>query len=153
MKTVIELKINGQVHEVLIEPHRTLLEVLRETIGLTGTKEACDTGDCGSCAVIIDGVAVDSCLVLPLNAQGKEITTIEGLENNGKLHPVQDAFIQYGALQCGFCTSGMIMTSKAFLDENPNPTELEIRQAISGNLCRCTGYAKIIEAVQAAAKG
>lgn len=152
MKTVIELKINGQVHEVLIEPHRTLLEVLRESIGLTGTKEACDTGDCGSCAVIIDGVAVDSCLVLALNAQGKEITTIEGLEHNGKLHPVQDAFIQYGALQCGFCTSGMIMTSKAFLDENPNPTEMEIRQAISGNLCRCTGYAKIIEAVQAAAK-
>ena len=153
MKTVIELKINGQVHEVLIEPHRTLLEVLRETIGLTGTKEACDTGDCGSCAVIIDGVAVDSCLVLALNAQGKEITTIEGLENNGKLHPVQESFVQYGALQCGFCTPGMIMTSKAFLDENPNPTELEIRQAISGNLCRCTGYAKIIEAVQAAAKG
>lgn len=153
MKRIIELKVNGEVHEALVENHRTLLEVLRENIGLVGTKEACDTGECGACAVLLDGVPVNSCLVLALDARGKEITTIEGLAVNGKLHPLQKAFMEHGATQCGFCTPGMIITAKALLDENQKPTEQEVRQAISGNLCRCTGYAKIVEAVMAAAEG
>ena len=153
MKRIIELKVNGEVHEVLVETHRTLLEVLRENIGLIGTKEACDTGECGACAVLLDGIPVNSCLVLALDGRGKEITTIEGLAVNGKLHPLQKAFMEHGATQCGFCTPGMIITAKALLDENQKPTEQEVRQAISGNLCRCTGYAKIVEAVMAAAEG
>ncbi len=153
MKRIIELKVNGEAHEALVENHRTLLEVLRENIGLVGTKEACDTGECGACAVLLDGVPVNSCLVLALDARGKEITTIEGLAVNGKLHPLQKAFMEHGATQCGFCTPGMIITAKALLDENQKPTEQEVRQAISGNLCRCTGYAKIVEAVMAAAEG
>ena len=153
MKRIIELKVNGEVHEALVENHRTLLEVLRENIGLVGTKEACDTGECGACAVLLDGVPVNSCLVLALDARGKEITTIEGLAVNGKLHPLQKAFMEHGATQCGFCTPGMIITAKALLDENQKPTEQEVRQAISGNLCRCTGYAKIVEAVMAASAG
>lgn len=150
MKRIIELRVNGEAHELLVEPHRTLLEVLREGIGLTGTKEACDTGECGACTVLLDGVPVNSCLVLALDARGKEITTIEGLAVNGVLHPLQKAFIEHGATQCGFCTPGMILTAKALLDEKPRPTEVEVRQAISGNLCRCTGYVKIVEAVLAA---
>lgn len=152
MKQIIELKVNGEVHEVLVETHRTLLEVLRENIGLTGTKEACDTGECGACAVLLDGIPVNSCLVLALDARGKEITTIEGLAVNGNLHPLQKAFMEHGATQCGFCTPGMIITAKAFLDENPKPAEQAVRQAMSGNLCRCTGYAKIFEAIKAAAE-
>lgn len=150
MKRVIELRVNGETHEVLVETHRTLLEVLRERIGLTGTKEACDTGECGACTVLLDGLPVNSCLVLALDARGKEITTIEGLAVDGVLHPLQKAFIDHGATQCGFCTPGMILTAKALLDEKPSPTEAEVRQAISGNLCRCTGYAKIVGAVLAA---
>ena len=152
MKQVIEVTVNGETHEVLVETHRTLLEVLRENIGLTGTKEACDTGECGACAVLLDGIPVNSCLVLALDARGKEVTTIEGLAKNGKLHPVQKAFVEHGASQCGFCTPGMIITAKALLDENPKPTEQEVRQAISGNLCRCSGYAKILEAIKAASE-
>ena len=153
MKRIIELKVNGEVHEALVENHRTLLEVLRENIGLVGTKEACDTGECGACAVLLDGIPVNSCLVLALDGRGKEITTIEGLAVNGKLHPLQKAFMEHGATQCGFCTPGMIITAKALLDENQKPTEQEVRQAISGNMCRCTGYAKIVEAVMAASAG
>jgi carbon-monoxide dehydrogenase small subunit len=152
LKQLIELKVNGEVHEVLVEPHRTLLEVLREKLGLTGTKEACDTGECGSCAVLMDGIPVNSCLVLALDARGKEIMTIEWLADGSKLHPLQKAFKDHGATQCGYCTPGMIITAKALLDDNPKPTEQEIREAISGNLCRCTGYGKVIEAIQAVAE-
>ena len=152
MKRMIELNVNGEAHTVIAEDHRTLLEVLRESLGLTGTKEACDLGDCGACTVLIDGKPTLSCLTLALDAQGKEITTIEGLAKNGQLHPVQKAFVDKGAVQCGFCSPGMILTSKALLDNNPHPTEHEVRQGISGNLCRCTGYVKIIDAVLAAAE-
>ena len=152
MKRLIELNVNGESHSVIAEDHRTLLEVLRESLGLTGTKEACDLGDCGACTVLIDGQPTLSCITLALDAQGKEITTIEGLAQNGQLHKVQKAFIEKGAVQCGFCTPGMIMTGKALLDNNPSPTEQEVRQAISGNLCRCTGYVKIVDAIVAAGK-
>ena len=151
MKQLIELNVNGEVYEVAIDTHRTLLEVLRENIGLTGTKEACDLGECGSCTVLMDGKPVHSCLVLAIEAQGKEILTIEGLAKEGKLHPLQQAFVDHGAIQCGFCTPGMIMSAKALLDRNPKPDEDEIKKAISGNLCRCTGYVKIIDAIKAAA--
>ncbi|TAK27771.1 MAG: (2Fe-2S)-binding protein [Chloroflexota bacterium] len=150
MKRMIELNVNGESHAVIVEDHRTLLEVLRESLGLTGTKEACDLGDCGTCTVLIDGKPVLSCLTLAIDAQGKEITTIEGLVRNGELHKVQKAFIEKGAVQCGFCTPGMVLTGKALLDENPQPTEQEVREAISGNLCRCTGYVKIVDAILAA---
>jgi carbon-monoxide dehydrogenase small subunit len=153
MKQLIQLKVNGEIHEVAVQPWRTLLEVLRGDIGLTGAKKGCDEGDCGTCTVLIDEEAVCSCLVLAVEAQGQEITTIEGLAQGNKLHPIQEAFINYGALQCGFCTPGMILSAKALLDKNPQPTEEEIRMAIAGNLCRCTGYVKIIEAIQAVAEG
>lgn len=152
MKQEIELKVNGELHKVQVESHRTLLEVLRENLGLTGTKEACNKGDCGFCTVLIDGKPVLSCLALAIEAQGKDIVTVEGLGNGYELHPIQQAFVDHGALQCGFCTPGMIMSAKALLDRNPNPTEEDIREGISGNLCRCTGYVKIIEAIDAAAK-
>jgi carbon-monoxide dehydrogenase small subunit len=129
-----------------------MLEVIREDLGLTGTKEGCGLGECGACTVLIDGRAVNSCLVLATEADGREITTIEGLADGDKLHPIQQAFVDHGGLQCGFCTPGMIMSAKALLDENPHPTEEEIKQGIAGNLCRCTGYAKIIESIKAAAK-
>ena len=151
MKKLIELKVNGEIYEVAIDVHRTLLEVLRENFGLTGTKEACDLGECGSCTVIMDGKPVLSCLYLAIEAQGKDILTVEGLAQEGKLHPIQQAFVDHGAIQCGFCTSGMLMSAKDLLDRNPSATEDEIKGAISGNLCRCTGYVKIIEAVKAAA--
>ncbi len=149
MKKLIELKINGDLYEVAIDPRRTLVEVLRDDLDLTGTKESCGDGDCGACTVIMDGKPVNSCLTLALEAQGKDILTIEGLAQNGQLHPVQQAFIDHFAVQCGFCTPGMILSAKALLDRNPHPSEDEVRKAISGNLCRCTGYVKIVEAILA----
>jgi len=148
MKQLIELRVNGEVYEIAIQPWRTLLEVLRD-IGLTGAKRGCDEGDCGACTVILDGKPVASCLVLAIEAQGKDILTIEGLAEDGQLHPIQSAFVEHGAIQCGFCTPGMILSAKALLDKNPRPTEEEVRKGISGNLCRCTGYAKIVEAIMA----
>ena len=152
LKKLIELKINGDVHEVAIDPRRTLVEVLREDLDLTGTKESCGDGDCGACTVLMDGKPVNGCLVLALEAQGKDIVTIEGIAKNGKLHPVQQAFIDHFAIQCGFCTPGMIISSVALLGRNPHPTEDEVRKAIAGNLCRCTGYVKIVEAILATAQ-
>jgi carbon-monoxide dehydrogenase small subunit len=152
LKQLIELNVNGEIHEVPIEPRTTLLHVLREDLGLTGTKKGCDIGDCGACTVLIDGKPIISCLTLAIEAQGKEILTIEGLSKNGKLHPLQQAFIDHFAVQCGFCTPGMILSAKALLDKNSSPTEEEVRGAISGNLCRCTGYVKIVEAILAASK-
>jgi carbon-monoxide dehydrogenase small subunit len=135
-----------------VQPETTLLEVLRDTWGLTGAKRGCDEGDCGACTVLLDGKPVNSCLVLAIRLDGREITTIEGLGKEDRLHPLQSAFIHHGALQCGFCGPGMILSAKALLDSNPNPTEAEIRQALAGNICRCTGYSKIIEAVQSASR-
>jgi len=148
----IKLTVNNQPCRLIVPPWRTLLEVIREDLGLTGTKEGCGLGECGACTVLIDGRAVNSCLVLAAEADGKQITTIEGLADGDKLHPIQQAFVDHGGLQCGFCTPGMIMSAKALLDQNPTPTEEEIKQGIAGNLCRCTGYAKIIESIKAAAK-
>jgi carbon-monoxide dehydrogenase small subunit len=150
-KRIIQLMVNGEEYEVAVAPNRTLLEVLRDDLYLTGTKEGCGEGACGTCTVLLDGKPVRSCLTLAIEVQGREITTIEGLASMGKLHPVQRAFVEYGAIQCGFCAPGMILTTKALLDENPSPTEQEARQAISGNVCRCTGYAKIVEAMLKAA--
>jgi len=148
----VELSINGDKYRISVKPNEFLADILRGKLDLTGTKTACDMGVCGSCTVLLDGLPVSSCLTLAVDAEGKEITTIEGLEStDGGLHPIQESFLDKGAVQCGFCTAGMLMTAKSFLDKNPNPTELEIRQALSGNICRCTGYAKIIEAVEDAA--
>jgi len=147
MKRVIKLHVNGEEFEILTETHKTLLEVLREDLGLTGTKRACDLGTCGACTVLIDRKPYLSCLTLAVAAQGKEIMTIEGLGQGGELHPLQKAFVEKGALQCGFCTPGMILTAKAFLDEHPHPSEGDVKKAISGNICRCTGYVKIVEAI------
>ncbi len=147
MKRIITLNVNSEDFEVLVEPHRTLLEVLREDLGLTGTKRGCDLGTCGACTVLIEGKPYLSCLTLAIDAQEKKILTIEGLAQDGDHHPLQKAFVERGAIQCGFCTPGMILTAKAFLDENPHPTEKEVKKAISGNLCRCTGYVKIVEAI------
>jgi carbon-monoxide dehydrogenase small subunit len=153
MKQEIELRVNGELFRTQVEPRRTLLEVLRENLELTGTKEMCNKGDCGACTVLVDGKPVLSCLTLAIEVQGKDILTVEGLAaEDGVLHPIQQAFVDHGALQCGFCAPGMIMSAKALLDRNPKPTEEEIKQGISGNLCRCTGYITIIEAVDAAAK-
>ena len=152
MKRDLELKVNGEDYTLEVEPHRTLLEVIRNDLGLTGTKLGCGGGECGACTVILDGKAVKSCLMLALDARGKEIWTIEGLSRAGDLHPLQRAFVERGAIQCGFCTPGMIMASKALLDENPHPSEQEIKDALAGNLCRCTGYVKILEAVSSVAK-
>lgn len=148
MKTKIELIVNGKIYAVEVEPAMTLLDLIRYQLELTGTKEGCGEGDCGACTVIMDGRAVNSCLVLAINAHGSEIVTIEGLGNGKELDPLQDAFIKHGAVQCGFCTPGMILTAKALLGANPNPSDEEIKLAISGNLCRCTGYVQIIEAVK-----
>jgi len=147
------LTVNGTPYEVALEPRQSLLQLLREELHLTGTKEGCSEGECGACTVLLDGKTVDSCLIFALEAQSREVTTIEGLAQGDQLHPVQKAFAEYGAVQCGFCTPGMILAAKALLDSNPHPTELEIRQGISGNLCRCTGYVKIVEAIQATARG
>lgn len=152
MKKLLELNVNNEMYEVAIDPHRTLLEVLRETIGVTGTKEACGLGACGACTVLIDGVPTLACLTLATRCPGKSIVTIEGLAKPDGLHPLQKAFVQYGAIQCGFCTPGMILTAHGLLARNPSPTQQEIARGISGNLCRCTGYKKIIEAIDEAAK-
>jgi carbon-monoxide dehydrogenase small subunit len=144
----IKLNVNGKQLRVSVKPTDTLVDVLRDTLGLTGTKKSCGVGDCGACTVVVDGKAIHSCLTLAMDVQGREITTIEGLEReDGTFHSLQEAFVENGAIQCGFCTPGMIMSAKALLDEVPNPTEEEVRQALSGNLCRCTGYVKIIQAV------
>lgn len=152
MKQLIRLRVNGEDYEVFVEPWKVLSEVLREELDLTGVKEGCQTGECGACTVIADGKPVRSCMMLISQAKGKEILTIEGLASNGQLHPIQQAFIDYFAVQCGFCIPGTILTAKAFLDENPAPTEGEVREVLAGNLCRCTGYVKIVEAVLAAAE-
>lgn len=152
MKTIIQLTVNGESVEAAVEPNRTLVQFLRDDLGLTGTKHGCGLGDCGACTVILNGKPVNSCLVLAVQAAGGDVQTIEGLAENGVLHPIQQAFVDNGAIQCGFCTPGMILSAKALLDTNPMPTELEIRTAISGNLCRCTGYQKIVQAIQEAAK-
>ena len=149
----LTLTVNGAPRALLVEPNRTLLELLREDLGLTGAREACDTGGCGACTVLVDGRPVYSCMVLAVDCQGKDVLTIEGLAPEGELHPLQRAFIDHGAIQCGFCTPGMVLTAKALLDENPAPTEEEVRQAIAGNICRCTGYVKIVEAIMAVSGG
>lgn len=146
-KIPLKMRVNGQDHVLSVEPYRTLLEVLRYELGLTGTKEGCGSGNCGSCTVLLDGKAVNSCLVLVAEVEGREITTIEGLSSRGELHPLQRAFIDEGAVQCGFCTPGVILAAKSFLDTNPRPTEAQVRLAIAGNLCRCTGYDKIVRAI------
>jgi len=148
----ITLNVNGITYTLDIRPQRTLVEVLRETLGLTGTKKSCNEGECGACTVLMDGKPVASCLVLAIDAQGKEIVTIEGLAESEKLHPIQEAFLKHGAIQCGFCTPGMVMSAKAYLDEHPMPTSTEVRKAISGNLCRCTGYQQIVDSIMAASK-
>jgi len=147
MKKEVILIVNGEEREVRVEPRQTLLDTLRNDLGLTGTKEGCGGGNCGTCTVLLNGKAVSSCIVLAVEVEGQEITTIEGLAQAGKIHPLQKAFIEEGAIQCGFCTPGMILTAKAFLDTNPHPTEVQVRQAIAGNLCRCTGYDKIVRAI------
>jgi carbon-monoxide dehydrogenase small subunit len=151
MKTTIRIKLNGEEKTVETQTHRLLLDLLRDEIGLTGTKEGCGTGDCGACTVYLDGKPVNSCLILSGELDGAEIATVESLKQNGIYDPIQAAFIDHGGAQCGYCTPGMLMMAKALLEENPRPTEDDIRFALSGNLCRCTGYAKIIDAVQAAA--
>ena len=148
----IKLTVNGKLNELSVQPNDTLLEVIREYLGLTGTKEGCGLGECGACTVIMNGKAVNSCLVPAIEANGKQITTIEGLADGQKLHPIQQAFVDMNGLECGFCSPGMIMSAKALLDENIHPTDEEIKKALTGNICRCTGYAKIFEAVKAAAE-
>ena len=151
-KQVIVLNVNGQEYEVLIKPQQTLLEILREQCGLTGTKSGCNEGSCGACTVLVDNKPTLSCSTLAIAAVGKQIVTIEGLAGeNGTLHPIQQSFVENGAIQCGFCTPGMVLSAKSLLDRNPHPNEEEIRESIAGNLCRCTGYAKIIKAVKAVA--
>ena len=152
MKQIIRLTVNGETHDLVVAPTRTLLDVIRDDLGLTGTKRGCDLGACGACAVLLDGRPVNACLILAAEAADQEIVTIEAIATGGKLHPVQEAFIQHGAVQCGFCTPGLVLTVKALLDERPNASESEIREAISGNICRCTGYVKVLDAVRAAAR-
>lgn len=152
MERILSLNINHEQYKVIAGSHESLLHVLRNKLGLTGTKECCNEGDCGACTVIMGGRAVNSCLVLAVEAEGEEILTVEGLARGASLHPLQEAFLKYGGFQCGFCTPGMLMSAKALLDENPDPTDQEIREAVSGNLCRCTGYVKIIQSIREAAK-
>jgi aerobic carbon-monoxide dehydrogenase small subunit len=147
MKKIIKLMVNGEPYEIAVSPHRTLVEVLREDLKLTGTKESCGMGSCGACTVLLDGDPILSCMTLAIEAQGKDITTIEGLGEGGELDPIQTAFIDHGAIQCGYCTPGMIISSKALLKRNPKPDVDEVKEAISGNLCRCTGYRMIVGAV------
>lgn len=152
MKKLIRLTVNDRVHELAVDANTTLVDLLRYHIGLTGTKKGCDLGDCGACTVLMDGRAVNSCLVLAVQANGRTVQTIEGLETAQGVHPLQQAFIEKGAIQCGFCTSGMILSAKELLDRTPHPQEAQIRSAISGNLCRCTGYQKILEAIKEVAR-
>jgi carbon-monoxide dehydrogenase small subunit len=152
MKRIISFTLNGEPTEALTNDNINLLDFIRDTIGLTGTKKGCEEGECGACTVLLDGNPVNSCLVLAREVDGHDVVTIEGLDKAGKLHPIQQKFIEKWAIQCGYCTPGMVMAAKALLDVNPKPTELEIRDAIAGNLCRCTGYAKIVEAIGAAAE-
>ena len=152
MMIPIDIKVNGEQHMVEVEPNTTLLEFLRDSLRLTGTKEGCGLGECGACVVLVEGKPVNSCLMLAVDANGRNITTVEGLMVNETLHPVQQSFIDEGAVQCGFCTPAMVLSAKALLDRNPEPSEEEIREALSGVLCRCGSYKKIIRAVQAAAK-
>ncbi len=152
MKQLIQLAVNGQTHDLVVRPARTLLDVLRDDLGLTGAKRGCDLGACGACAVLLDGRPVNSCLTLAVEAAGHEILTIEGLAEAGALHPVQEAFVEHGAVQCGFCTPGLVLAVTALLDERAEPEDAEIREALSGNVCRCTGYVKIFDAVHAAAR-
>jgi|SRR3990167_5038038 carbon-monoxide dehydrogenase small subunit len=151
-KRELQLKINGESFRVEVFPSALLLDVLRDELGLTGTKRGCETGYCGCCTVLVDGKAIHSCSMLACRAKDHEIVTIEGLEKNGKLHPLQRSFMEHGASQCGYCSPGMILSGKALLDSNPNPSEAEVRRALSGNLCRCTGYLPIIEAVLSVAQ-
>ena len=150
-KTLLTLWVNGEAYEVAVAVHKTLLEVLREDLGLIGTKHGCELGECGTCTVLVDGQPVLSCLALPVELQGREIVTVEGMAPPGRLHPLQQAFAELGAAQCGYCTPGILLASMALLTERPDPTRDEIRQALSGNICRCTGYTKILEAVELAA--
>lgn len=148
MKKLIRLTVNDREVEIAVEPNMTLTDLIRYELGLTGTKKGCETGDCGACTVLLDGLPVNSCLVLAVQADGAKVETIEGLQKEKGLHPIQDAFVEHGAIQCGFCSPGMILSAKHLLDKNPKPDVSEIRAAISGNLCRCTGYQKIIEAIK-----
>jgi carbon-monoxide dehydrogenase small subunit len=150
MKRELHITVNGDAYHLLVDAHRTLLDVIRDEIGFTGTKNGCGQGECGACTVLLDGEPVNSCLVLAHEADGRDVVTIEGLGRGGTLHPVQEAFVQTGAIQCGFCTPGMVMATKALLDRNPEPTRQEILDGLKGNLCRCTGYVKIIDAVEQA---
>jgi carbon-monoxide dehydrogenase small subunit len=150
-KVHIQTRINGEETDLLCEPRESLLEVLREGLGLTGTKEGCSNGNCGACSVLLDGVLVDSCLVLAVETAGKDVSTIEGVATSGKLHPLQQKFLEHAALQCGICTPGFIIAAKALLAKNPRPTEHQVRHWLAGNLCRCTGYDKIVRAVLDAA--
>ena len=152
MKREMTFNVNGEDYSVQVDIRRTLLEALRENLGLTGTKEMCNKGDCGGCTVIMDGKPVLSCLMLAIEAQGKKIVTIEGVADGPTLHPIQKAFVETGAIQCGYCTPGFIMSAKALLDKNPHPTEDEIKEGIANNVCRCTGYVQIVEAIQAASQ-
>jgi aerobic-type carbon monoxide dehydrogenase small subunit (CoxS/CutS family) len=152
-KHLLRITVNEQEYELYINPKALLVEVIRDHLGFTGTKRGCESVSCGACTVMIDGMAVKTCSVLAMQVDGMNVTTSEGLEEKGQLHPIQKAFLDHGAYQCGFCTSGMLMSSKAFLDENPNPTTHEIREGIEGNLCRCTGYNSIVRALDAVAKG
>jgi carbon-monoxide dehydrogenase small subunit len=151
MKTVLTCTVNGVEHTVLADARDTLLDLLRDRIGLTGTKEGCGNGNCGTCTVLMDGATVNACLILAFEAPGRDIITIEGLSDGDRMHPIQEALVAHGGTQCGFCTPGIVLSAKALLDANPMPTDAEIRHAIAGNLCRCTGYGKIVEAIAAAA--
>ena len=151
MKTVLTCTVNGVEHTVLADARDTLLDLLRDRIGLTGAKEGCGNGNCGTCTVLMDGATVNACLILAFEAPGRDIITIEGLSDGGRMHPIQEALVAHGGTQCGFCTPGIVLSAKALLDTNPQPTEADIRHAIAGNLCRCTGYGKIVEAIAAAA--
>ncbi len=148
MKQIVRLRVNGEDYEAYVPVHKTLLEVLREDLNLTGTKHGCELGECGTCTVLVDGEPMLSCLALPVELQGREITTIEGMAHGPELHPLQQAFVELGAAQCGYCTPGILLAAQALLERNPTPTRDEIRQALAGNLCRCTGYVKILEAVE-----
>ena len=151
MKTRLTLKVNGETRDMIVPVQKTLLEVLREDLNLTGTKHGCELGECGTCTVLVDGEPVLSCLVLPIEVQGREIKTVEGMAEAGRLHPLQQAFAELGAAQCGYCTPGILLTAEALLEDNATPSRDEVKEALAGNLCRCTGYTKILDAVELAA--